>query len=92
MDAPLLALRELFGEKAHLLKYLPLGQNACFHPFPTCFSILFPHLLRSNSERDHVARRFLETNFEAPMQKLVSDWLMAGAVVPNSASMNKVKN
>ena len=28
-----------------------------------------------------MARRFLESNFETPMQKLVSDWLMAGAVV-----------
>lgn len=72
MDAPLMAIRELFGVagKSDLVKYMPLVfTHHLFYPFSHPFSSVNPHL-RSNSERDNYAREFLEANFEPPFQYL----------------------
>lgn len=83
MDTPLLALRGLFGDKAHMVQYLPLGlkstprlDNSENNPFgnPSFQNVLFLNLPRSNSERDPAARRFLEQNLPKPSQPLGIDF------------------
>ena len=77
MDMPLIALKKLFGDKAHLVKYLPLVsktlknsailQNPEIH-LDFCWTNILN--LRNNSEKDKVARQFLSENHEAPKQQL----------------------
>ena len=78
MDMPLLALKKLFGGKAHLVKYLPLVSKTLNNSeIFFCSDIILLYLgwrnmlnLRSNSEKDKVAKQFLSENPEVPKQQL----------------------
>ena len=70
-----MALHAMMGPKQKLVRYLPLGPHwslqfafilpTMFHPFP---SLVLP--IRSNSERDGTAQRFLQANHKPPTQHL----------------------
>ena len=78
MDMPLIALKKLFGGKAHLVKYLPLVSKTLNNSeIFFCSDIILLYLgwrnmlnLRSNSEKDKVAKQFLSENHEVPKQQL----------------------
>ena len=78
MDMPLIALKKLFGGKAHLVKYLPLvsktlNKSEIFFGSDVILLYLGSRNmlnLRSNSEKDKVAKQFLSENHEAPKQQL----------------------
>ena len=76
MDMPLIALKKLFGAKSHLLEYLPLVSNPHSNSdnVSTVLILSWRNMLnlRSNSEKDKVARQFLSENHEAPKQQLGS--------------------
>lgn len=72
MDTPLLAVRKIFSclGLGNCVKYLLLGSNWFGVSIELGGLLQFLHL-RSNSERNPVARRFLEKNFPPPAQLLI---------------------
>lgn len=77
IDTPLIALKDLLGTKAELIKYrILVFKRCCLMPlfWGWALNSLTFRYLRSNSEMDKRARKFMRENHERPEQYLGSSY------------------
>jgi len=81
MDTPLMALQELFGDKKGLIRYVFLiCKYISFTKHSLVPSLSFSRFpVRSNSEKEKAARKFLTNNQPKPEQHLVFEFILVSS-------------